>query len=323
MPDTNLTTFDLPNYVGQLFQKGSRENALLQLIGGINGARIDYASTEFPVGQQYEVPAHASDRSRVEGAAAPDHAGVTRSQVTNVTQIVQEKVIVSYTKEATAQQLAGLNIGGATNPVVSELDFQTGVKMELIQRNLNWAFINNTYNKPVNNNTARRTRGLLEAITTNVLDSSGDRDISLDLFDEAMGMMLESGGIADGDSVIALAGPAQLRNLNALFRQHKIEVDADRFVGGTRVRTVYTTFGVLNFALELDMPDDTIVLANIGVMGVRGTPIPGKGVLFQEPLAKTGASEAYQIYGELGFDHGPEWMHAKITDLNKVLTPGA
>ena len=30
------------------------------------------------------------------------------------------------------------------------------------------------------------------------------------------------------DSVIALAGPAQLRNLNTLFRQHKIEVDADR-----------------------------------------------------------------------------------------------
>lgn len=322
MADSNTLTFDLPNYVGQLFQKGSRENALLQLIGGVNGPRISLASTEFPVGQQYAVPDHKSDRSRVEGAAAPDHAGVTRSQVTNVTQIVQEKVVVSYTKEATAQQLSGLNIGGATNPVVSELDFQTGVKLELIQRNLNWAFINNTYNKPVNNNTARRTRGLLEAITTNVVDDSGGQDISLDLFDEAMGLMLDNGGIADGDSVIALAHPTQLRNLNQIFRQHKIEVDADRFVGGTRVRTVYTTFGVLNFALELDMPDDTIVLANIGVMGVVATPIPGKGVLFQEPLAKTGASEAYQIYGEIGFDHGPEWMHAKITDLNTSLTPG-
>ena len=42
MADTNTLTFDLPNYVGQLFQKGSRENALLQLIGANNGARIDY-----------------------------------------------------------------------------------------------------------------------------------------------------------------------------------------------------------------------------------------------------------------------------------------
>src|SRR5690606_33276296 len=104
------------------------------------------------------------------------------------------------------QQLAGLNIGGATNPVVSELDFQTGVKLELIQRNLNWAFINNTYNKPVNNNTARRTRGLLEAITTNVVDDSGGQELSLELLDDAMQLMLSSGGIADGDNVIALAG---------------------------------------------------------------------------------------------------------------------
>lgn len=316
MPDSNTTTFDLPNFVGQLFQKGSRENALLQLIGGVNGGRIDAAATEFAVGQQYQVPAHNTDRSKLEGAAAPDHAGVTRSQVTNVTQIVQEKVIVSYTKEAANQQLSGLNVGGATNPVISELDFQTGVKMELIQRNLNWAFINNSYRKPADNNTSRRTRGLLEAITSNVVDSSGPQALALSLFDDAMQLMLASGGIADGDNVIALAGPKQLRKLNELFRTDKIKVDAERFVGGTRVRTVYTTFGVLNFALEQDMPDDTVVLANIGVMGVRGTPIPGKGVLFQEPLAKTGANESYQIYGELGFDHGPEWMHAKITDLS-------
>src|SRR5690606_9271249 len=126
------------------------------------------------------------------------HAGVTRSQVTNVTLIVQEKVIVSYTKEAANQQLSGLNVGGATNPAISELDFQTGVKMELIQRNLNWAFINNSYRKPADNNTSRRTRGLLEAITSNVVDSSGPQALALSLFDDAMQLMLASGCIADG-----------------------------------------------------------------------------------------------------------------------------
>lgn len=316
MPDTNFDTFTLPNYVGELFQKGQRENALLQLIGGVNGGRIDAASTEFPVGQQYEVPAHNTDRSKVEGANAPDHAGVARSQVTNVTQIVQESVVVTYTKLAAHQQLSGLNIGGATNPVQDELDFQTAVKLELVQRNLNYSFINNTYNKPANNNTARRTRGLLQAITSNVVDSSGPRALGMDLFDDAMQSMVTNGGIADGENVIALAGPKQLRALNELFRTEKMKVDAERFIGGTRVRTVYTTFGVLNFAMEQDMPDDTIVLANIGVMGVRGTPIPGKGVLFLEPLAKTGATEKHQLYGEIGFDHGPEWFHAKITDLS-------
>jgi hypothetical protein len=35
-----------------------------------------------------------------------------------------------------------------------------------------------------------------------------------------------------------------------------------------------------------------------------------------EELAKTGAGTKYQIFGQLGLDHGPEWMHAKITNIN-------
>lgn len=318
MADTNIDTFTLPNFVGEIFQKGQRENALLQLIGGVQGGRVDYAATEFPVGQQYEVPNHATDRSKVEGADAPDHAGVARSQVTNVTQIVQESVVVTYTKQAAHQQLTGLNIGNAGNPVTNELDFQTGVKLELIARNLNWAFLNNTYQKPANNTTARRTRGLLSAITSNVVSAEVGSDpgpLTLEKLDDLMVALVNAGGIADGDNVIALANTTQLRKLNELFRADKLKVDDERFVGGVRVRTVYTTFGVLNFALERDMPQDEIVLVNVDALGVVGTPVPGKGVLFREELAKTGAQEKFQIYGELGFDHGPEWMHAKLTDL--------
>jgi len=35
-----------------------------------------------------------------------------------------------------------------------------------------------------------------------------------------------------------------------------------------------------------------------------------------EELAKTGAGTKYQIFGQLGLDHGPEWMHAKITGIS-------
>lgn len=164
MADTNTTTYDLPNFIGELFEKGQRPNALLQMIGGINSYR-PVKSTEFSVGQQFEVPDHTSSRARLEGADAPDHNGVVRSQMTNVTQIVQESVVVSYTKEGASQQLSGVNLGGATDPVQSELDFQTGVKLEFIARNLNWSFLNQTYQKPADNTTPRRTRGLLSAIT--------------------------------------------------------------------------------------------------------------------------------------------------------------
>ena len=47
--------------------------------------------------------------------------------------------------------------------------------------------------------------------------------------------------------------------------------------------------------------------------------VPGKGSFFLEQLAKTGAGETYMIYGEVGLDHGPEWMSAKITNISTAL----
>jgi hypothetical protein len=44
-------------------------------------------------------------------------------------------------------------------------------------------------------------------------------------------------------------------------------------------------------------------------------PIPGKGELFLEPLAKTGAAENSQLYGEWGLQYGPQTMHGEITGL--------
>lgn len=319
MPDTNTTTFELANFVGELFEKGSRPNTFLQLIGGTTGADVSLASTEFPVGQHYSVPSHTTDRARREGQDAPDATGVTRSQVTNVTQIVQEAVVVSYTKQATSQMLSGLNVGGLTNPVRNELDFQTSVTLELIQRNLNWAFVNNSYAKPGNNNSARKTRGILSAITTNVLSDSGDRAISIELMETLLGTMLDNGAIADGENVFMMANTAQIRNINQLFRDDKAKADADRFVGGVRVRTIYTAFGAINLVLEQDMPQDEVAVVNFDAMKVVATPVPGKGVLFREELAKTGANEKYQIYGELGLDHGLEYYHGKITDLSTTL----
>jgi hypothetical protein len=43
--------------------------------------------------------------------------------------------------------------------------------------------------------------------------------------------------------------------------------------------------------------------------------IPGKGHFFVEPLAQSGASYKFQVYGEIGLEYGPEQFHAKITNL--------
>ncbi len=49
-------------------------------------------------------------------------------------------------------------------------------------------------------------------------------------------------------------------------------------------------------------------------------PVPGKGNFFLESLAKTGAADKYQIYGQCGLDYGAEWYHGKITELDTSFT---
>jgi hypothetical protein len=44
-------------------------------------------------------------------------------------------------------------------------------------------------------------------------------------------------------------------------------------------------------------------------------PVPGKGYLFYEELAKKGAAEEGQLYGQIGLYYGPEAAHGKIIGL--------
>lgn len=311
---TQSNTFNSPNFIGQLFMRGNRTNTTLQLLGGITGYRTT-TSTEFTTGQDYETPDHKSIIARREGQPAPDATNTSRSQGTNVVQIWQEKVSVSYTRQAARGQLSGLNVAGQENPVVSELDFQTGVKLDYIARNLNWTLVNGVYQKPVDNTTARQTRGLRPAIISNVQALTAGTALTKKHFETSMRQLIDAGAIADGDNVLCLANTAQMGAINALYESEFNKTAQTRDVGGIRIRTILTAFGTVNFVLEQDLPQTELVFANFGAMSLVALEIPEKGVLFRKKLADVGGGEDYEIYGELGLDHGPEWMHAKITGL--------
>ena len=59
----------------------------------------------------------------------------------------------------------------------------------------------------------------------------------------------------------------------------------------------------------------TILIADVAHIRPVFQPVPGKGILFREELAKTGASTSYQIFGQIGLDHGYAFMHGTITGL--------
>jgi hypothetical protein len=92
-------------------------------------------------------------------------------------------------------------------------------------------------------------------------------------------------------------------------------LEQSRTVGGVGVSTIVTDFGTLNVMLSRRVPQDTIVLASLDVCQPVFLEVPGKGHFFAEPLAKTGASDQVQLYGEAGLAYGPETAHGILTGL--------
>ena len=81
------------------------------------------------------------------------------------------------------------------------------------------------------------------------------------------------------------------------------------------MQEIETDFGRIGIMLERAMPATALAFAHIRLCKPKFLVIPGKGFMFVEPLAKTGSSEKYQLYGEVGLEYGDEVCHAKITGL--------
>jgi hypothetical protein len=161
------TTFNAPNYTGELFQVSPEDTPLLSVTGGLTGGEETMSTT---IEWQTEDLRNAQkNRSRLEGANAQTADTRVRANVTNVVEIHQETVEVSYTKQAAVGNRAGANIDG-TNPVTNELDHQIMLALKAKARDVEMSFIRGRKQVPVDNTTERKTGGLIEAIATNVID---------------------------------------------------------------------------------------------------------------------------------------------------------
>lgn len=157
------TTYNLPNYTGTLFQLTPADTPFFSAIGGLTGG----GQTTSPEFEWEAFDLRTADQNvALEGAAAPTAQERVRAQVKNVVQLHHERVSVSYTKLAAVGQKAGL-ANDARNPVTDELDWQVVQMLKQMTRDIEFSFINGRYNLPSDNTTARKTKGLRQAITTN------------------------------------------------------------------------------------------------------------------------------------------------------------
>lgn len=389
------TTFNLPNYHGELFAVSPSDTPLLSASGGLgSGGQVADTLIEW---QKYDLR-DPSIRTRLEGADAPTAEERVRANVTNRLQIFHEAVSTSYTKQAATQRYAAL-ADGASNPVTNEHSWQVMQALKQIARDANYSFWNAKRNDPSDNTTARQMAGLLSVISTNAQVKSGSalttgasaatdtitathdlaagdmvvftdvgasttivpgrkywvksvsttvsfkivptsdlsataiavgtatvsfyqinaaNVVSVDDVNSLLQSAYDNGGISDQGTATLFVPSGQKLGVTKAYAAAYGKADplaGTRTVGGVAVNTVVTDFGTLNIMIDRALPADAVSVVSLEQIRPVFLNVEGKGVLFEEELAKTGASDKTQIYGEIGLAYGNEASHAVMRGL--------
>lgn len=309
------TSFAVPNFSGMLFNKGQQAVPFSTMIGA---RPLSTNHVEFTCGQYYNTEkGEQPEISETASLTAPTPEIVTRQQLTNVTQIFQKSVAISYAKQSNMGTLQGINVAGQQPNPMDELAFQVSRRMAKIAQDIEYTFLNGKYKKATSDAEANQSRGILTAIATNVLDVNG-APLTYWLVAEGLKSIHDQG--ARTDNIVLGVDATTLLQLNYdAGKNNYTIVPNGRDVNGLRITTVVTPLGEVGVALLDSLPESTAMLFDPTIMAPVFQPVPGKGNFFLEQLSKTGAGETYQIFGQVGLDHGPEWMSAKFTNISKDL----
>ena len=316
MADTFATSFGVLNYSGMLFNKGNTRTPLSSIIGG-RAKTTNHV--EFVTGQEFTSGGGAQPAiSETASLTAPDATVVTREQKTNVTQIFQESVGISYAKQSNMGTLSGINIANQQANPMNELDFQVAAKMMKINADIEYTFINGVYSKATDDSKINKTRGLVPAITTNT-KAMASKPLGLwDIADMVKEIYSQN---APTTGLCLWCDATTMFQINADAVQNGLSVvPASREINGIALSSVVTPIGVVYLYLGEYLPSGTALLLNLDVLAPVFQPVPGKGNFFLEELAKTGAGQKYQLFGQIGLDHGPEWYHGKFTGISTSFT---
>lgn len=313
-----ITSHNLLNYAGLLFNKGNVRVPFSTMIG----ARQKIANAaEFLTSLSVTSQGGVSQPAITETASltAPAKQFRARSQAKNVCQIFMKAIGQSYASQSNIGALAGLNLANQTANPQNEMDFQIGLAMTEIARDIEYTFINGVYQLGGYDDVANKTRGMLAAIETNIV-AAGGAGLGLWLVAEAIRMVYEANG--DPSQLVLMVDATGLFQINADAKDNDLTIVPNgRDVNGIAISTLITPMGEIGIKLGECLPAGTALVVNPVVCAPVHQPVPGKGNFFREPLAKTGAQDAEQIYGQLGLDYGAEWYHAKITGLSTSFTP--
>lgn len=308
MADAPIMSFAVPNYSGLLYTKSNTQTPFINLI-----SEPQYTNhVQFAVDQEYSLDTPSQPAiSEQASMTAPETKKITRTQHTNVTQIYQRACEISYAKESNMGTMSGLNIANQQANPMDEWNWQISRQMLNIANDIEYTSLQGEYNLATTDATVNKSRGILTALTTNVIDGSSAA-LTKAMIKSLVKSIFDNGGDVNG--MILMCNSFQKAAISALY-EGSMQMPDSRVEAGVNVTRLITDFGDVGIVLSRAMPKDQILLFRRDVIHLVEQPTPGKGNFFFEELGKTGAGKKGQIFGQVGLNYGPEWLHGKITNL--------
>lgn len=229
MPTVNeiLTQYNSANFHGRLHYLTPEDTPFATLAGGFadGGGQVAFHNTfEW---QTTDLRSASATAQVVDAADAPAAENRVRENVFNVIETHTDTVGVGFERMGQTQQFSGQNIGQDANPVTDELPWQINQMWKQIKRDGENSLLHGSYQLPADNVTPARTRGIIEAITTNVV--SGREDAQDTTADNVANTFTTVGhGYSDGDTVY-LGGDTAPTGITFGQAYFIVNSDADTF----------------------------------------------------------------------------------------------
>lgn len=239
-----------------------------------------------------------SDNAQIEGADYTFAIPGARTRVGAYTQIFSKTVKVSKTQAAVLA--AGVD---------DEFDYQTEKRMKEIATDVEKALITGTGNSGASG-TARRLKGMLAYITTNVETGTGTGNESLTetMYNDLLASIWADGGRPDATYV----NGAQKRKISSFATSNTRYIEMDENAKLINKVSIYESdFGVQRIELDPFMDTDKVLVIERDLWKVAVLrPIA------YEDVPSIGSYKAGVIEGELTLESRNEAGNGKITQLS-------
>lgn len=309
---------DLPAYIQMTLALNKDNQPFLGYCMQKNGVAIANSST-FEMGQISDSGAGSqgslSENQVISGVSASFFG---RSIAENNIQLFQEKVNVSYLREANQSGLTGLTGQGDS---IDPMTFQISKKLEKIQKDWDYSALMGARNKPADSDGAWKMGGIIPAILgLQAVDPTAANYTDLNTaalttaaIDELIADMFKNG--------VPMSAPAFVVNartrikLTALYKAQNswIRGAADG-VSGIATDSIATDFAMLDIITDVNVPEGKILICNTGLVRPVYLPIKGQD-MYIEDTGKAGAADGKMINAHLSVDYASAVAHGLIENF--------